>query len=330
VWLALVSCFWAAEGCSSTPEPALPPRMTQAQPRTTLKVMSFNVRCSIYCIFPAYWSSDLWWRNRVPRIVDTIGRHGPDLISFQEFTHSGDVDDVLARLPQYAAVYHAGDGRRRTWTDTTLFYDRARFELLERQEFWLCEATEGRSMWSWLRVPRLSIWLRLHDRITGESFYFGGAHFDNNRPAQSCSAEQILERTRAWSRELPLLLAGDLNSDANPESPWDSEGYTALVEGLEGHAFVSSIALLQAGASADGEARSVRYAGDGTVPRSLACFAGNPGEFPSCAIDHVMLGGAADWRVHDWVVDLHDYGRAGREPVFPSDHRAIMVELSLE
>jgi hypothetical protein len=43
-----------------------------------------------------------------------------------------------------------------------------------------------------------------------------------------------------------------------------------------------------------------------------------------------MVGGRGEWRVHDWVVDLRDYGHAGRKPVFPSDHRAIMVELSLE
>lgn len=258
-----------------------------------LRVMSFNVLCS-FC------SSDFDpWDDRVPWIADTIARHEPALVGLQELTFAEEVDEVLAAVPGYAAIYWDPD-EGAAYPDATVLYREALFEPVDVGFYWLSPTPDlpmSKGFADGFQLARLVTWAILRRLEDDAELLFATTHFDNNPPSQELSAPLVLERTAPLVQGRPGVLVGDYNSKP------DSVAYATLTGG-EPLALVDAFEL------------APQWAVDSNMEPPLTYDT-------STRIDHVLVTDDG-WRATRWVVDTWVYGP---EDNFVSDHFAIMAEL---
>ena len=244
-------------------------------------------------------------------------RHNPHLIGIQELITDVNVQELLDYLPNHDAVWANGTiigGYYVNYPDATLLYEKNTFEVLERGWYWLSPTPDRPSMGWKVSLFRIVIWARMLDLRSNTEFVFISTHFDNGGDNKVPSATLFMDRTGAWVEQgLPVIVTGDFNSQL------DSASYQILVEG-----------------NGDGFALNNTYdmAANPRFDRNNDEFTDNYGcprptrTWDNCLIDHIMLAGptGVNWRVSDWLVDIHDY--TGVDPYFPSDHRAYVATVS--
>jgi formylglycine-generating enzyme required for sulfatase activity/endonuclease/exonuclease/phosphatase family metal-dependent hydrolase/glycerophosphoryl diester phosphodiesterase len=263
------------------------------------RVMTFNVMCPV---------CDPWydpWEKRVRYIGDVFRRHDPDLIGLQELIIADDVKSILSFAHGYAAVFYSSDENSGAYPDATILYRTARFELVASGSFWLSPTPDvpwSKGFADGQVVPRIVIWARLHDRIDGIDIVFATTHFDSTDPHQRLSAPLVLERLSIIASSTPIIFVGDLNSE--PFHP--AYGILTGRAGNLGFHLEDAFALT-----------SVWHVDANTNP--------TPGYDPAGRIDHIMVAGGS-WSCTDWRADLYKYGSSIK---YPSDHRAIIADLSL-
>ncbi len=264
-------------------------RPAEEQVEAPLTVMTFNVLCS-FCNLAEFDP----WAERLEAFADIFERHDPDLLGLQELAAAGEVDDIAALLPSHETLFF--DDGVTAYPDAAVLYRRDRFEVLETGSYWLSPTPEEPFSTGFTDeggvIPRLVVWAHLDDSLGGE-LYFATTHFENTPPSQEHSAVLATERMQVWE-SLPIVFSGDLNAKVSDPA------YAVLAEG-----FVDTW-----------EAATERL-----VEHNSAT---EPAYDASTRIDHIFVGGAAEWTVEDWTVDLWVYGAEDR---LPSDHRAVVATL---
>ncbi|MBM4372015.1 MAG: endonuclease/exonuclease/phosphatase family protein [Deltaproteobacteria bacterium] len=270
-----------------------------------LVVMSFNVMCSM-CSNDQGGNEP--WAARVPHFADIIQRHAPDLIGLQELTFASEVDEILAVVPAYQAIYPRDlSPNLFGWTDNpdaTILYRADRFTVEQDGAFWLSETPDEdwSGGWADTNLPRVLVWARLRQVSDGRELWFATTHFDNNPPNQENSAPLVLDRLEPGASDAPVILVGDFNSRP------DTVAYATLTlgEGGQGFHVLDSFDLAEA------------WSAETNLEPP-------PGYDPTHRIDHIFVAGAAPWGCGRWTVDQTVYGPAGQ---FPSDHRPILAHLA--
>jgi endonuclease/exonuclease/phosphatase family metal-dependent hydrolase len=174
------------------------------------RVMTFNVMCSS-CAPEGFED----WEERVPYTGDTVRRHDPDLIGFQELFNGEEVAQIEAELPDYTTIWFAAaDPGDLDYADATIAYRSSMFAEVEHGFYWLSPTpdTPYSNGFASPQLPRLVVWARLRALAEDHEFVFATTHFDNNSPSQELSAPLVLERTAALADELPVIMVGDFNS----------------------------------------------------------------------------------------------------------------------
>lgn len=263
----------------------------------SVRVLSYNVLCSFCDSEEAYDP----WEERLAFFADIFERYDPDLLGLQELALPDEVDQIVALLPGYAALYF-DEPAELPDPDATILYREARFELLDHGYYWLSPTPDE----SWSKgfpggqfLPRLVGWARLRDVEADRELLFANTHFDANSPSQDHSAELVMQRTAPLAAEVPVIFVGDLNSEPA------SVAFTTLTTTTD-YPFRDAYELAAA-------------------PRQAANAVGpTPAWEPAGRIDHVLVSGA-NWEADDWAVDLYAYGPHSR---VPSDHYPIYAHLS--
>ncbi len=169
-----------------------------------MRVMSFNVRGS----FRDRGKAEAW-ENRAASNVETIERHAPDLIGFQELQR-GNLETYRERLPHYAHVLGPRYSNRAPYSFNAIFYDVRRLELLDSGGFWLSETPERFSA-SWgTRVVRSANLVRLRLPETGLSFLHLNTHLDHVSRLARMEGSKLILRELA-EEEGPVVVTGDFN-----------------------------------------------------------------------------------------------------------------------
>lgn len=173
-----------------------------------LKVMTFNVR----------YASDEGaqrWAVRRPVMVELIRRAAPDVIGTQELLQRQG-DDLIRALPGYRWF-----GRDRMGGHTNehmgIFYRPDRLTLIEHGDFWLSDAPEIVGSQSWgTDLPRMANWAVFETKeAKPHHFLFLDthlAHRDEDAEARDKAAVLILSRLPALAKNLPVVVAGDMNA----------------------------------------------------------------------------------------------------------------------
>lgn len=251
-----------------------------------LRVMSFNVRT------PADTEPGRRWEDRRGAMVEVIEQARPAVIGTQELT------PVQAKyLGEHLSGYRwFGRDRRGGDEDEHMgvFFDTEALALLESGDFWLSDTPEVAGSNTWGHpYPRMVTWGLFERRADGRKFYLLNTHLpyrEQDEPARVRGAKLLLSRIAALPAEVPVVLAGDFNSEPG------SDTWRTLTASLR---------------DARSEARQV----DG--PRqTFQGFGGNDQR----QLDWILLRGFQAQRFSTIATRPHG--------LFPSDHYPVMAELA--
>ncbi len=258
-----------------------------------LRVMTFNVLCSFCDGTYAPWDA------RVPWIADTVVRHEPDVVGLQELVTAAEVDQLLAELPEFSAIYF-GEGEA-AYPDATILYRPDQVEPLEQGWYWNSPTPDDPFSTGFIdgvQFPRIVGWAVLRRLSDDAQLLFSTTHFDNNAPSQELSAPLALERLGPFAATVPVVFVGDYNSRP------DSVAY-GILTGQGG--FTDSFDLAPG------------FSVVTNLPR-------RPVYDPTERIDHIFVTGGT-WSASSWMVDEWIYGD---DAELVSDHFAIVADLTVQ
>lgn len=156
------------------------------------------------------------WPHRKDAVQALVRYHSFDLFGTQEGLPNQIAD--LSRMQEYDHVGVGRDDGRDEGEHSSIFFRKARFQLLAHGDFWLSQTPEKPSVgWDGKCCNRLTTWARLRDRQTGKAFIVFSSHFDHEGVvARRESARLILRKARELASGLQVICLGDFNS--TPES----------------------------------------------------------------------------------------------------------------
>ena len=156
------------------------------------------------------------WPVRKKSIQLALAGMRPDILCVQEALEEQSA--FLAEImPGHSRVGVGRDDGRTQGEECTIFFDRARFEELGGDTFWLEEPTD-RPAAEWRLGPkRICTWVRLRDRESGQAFRIYNTHQYLTESARLSAVRIILAKIDSGDPTDAILVAGDFN--ARPDTP---------------------------------------------------------------------------------------------------------------
>jgi endonuclease/exonuclease/phosphatase family metal-dependent hydrolase len=258
---------------------------------TKLKVMTFNTMCD-FCKGSSFFDYD----KRVDEIQKSIRTLEPDIISLQEVRTVSQLKNILKPFEHYNLV--TSDYGLVSYADPAIIYDKTKYKLIEKGQFWL-GPNKGKFSFGWkFALPRQVHWVKLEDLETKQNFYFISSHFDNRIENLEGSVEMLRDFLK--DKTLPTIFAADTNLTT------DMLSYKKLVNNLLVNAF---------------DLRS-QFTAIGTYKSEKdLCYLRKGKKFPECRVDHILLSKNTSWKVYSFIVDANK----SKEMNFSSDHRPVMA-----
>jgi len=181
---------------------------------------SYNIRYSTNSVDVGYRK----WENRKSYVAQLIQQIGYHVVGLQEVT-SDQYNDLVTLLPEYT-LYSWG---RESATDSTkgervaIAYLTDRYTCLEKGRFFLGTDTESPTKAWDASLPRLSVWVKLQDKVTNEVFLFCSTHLDDKGvQAREESAKLICEQLlMKGDANCPMIVVGDMNAGYAEKSVYD-------------------------------------------------------------------------------------------------------------
>ena len=237
------------------------------------------------------------WQDRAPVIASLISFHGFDIIGTQEgLRHQ--LDDLSNMLPEFDRYGIGRDDGIIGGEHSAIFFNKDKFGLVEKGDFWLSETPEKPSKGWDAAINRICTWVKLVEKSSGKIFFVFNAHYDHKGVlAREESSKLVLKKIQGIAGNIPVMFMGDLNGDHTTN--W----YQLIAR--SGH-------LRDAYDSA-----SIRYANNG----SFNGF-GNSIEQRNI-IDHVFLSSSFNVIRHGILTDTY----MGK---YPSDHFPVLVEVDFK
>jgi endonuclease/exonuclease/phosphatase family metal-dependent hydrolase len=268
---------------------------TREQPRGQLAVMTFNIR------YGTANDAENSWPNRREFLFDVMRDANADLVGLQEAL-DGQMQELLAALPQYAAVGVGRDDGLRRGEFAAILYRRDRFAVSDAGTFWFSDTPEVIASKTWGNsITRICTWARLVDR-DGAAFWLHNLHLDHqSQPSRERSAALLLERiTSRRLREEPVIVTGDFNAGE------DNPVMTRLTRPSGGDApFVDTFRVRHPGEKVVGTANSFKF-----------------GAVEGDKIDYILVQPGTE------VLDAAIV-RTSRDGRYPSDHFPVTARITL-
>jgi len=151
------------------------------------------------------------WPDRREAIVQLLRDAQADVIGLQE-PSPNQFKYLAAELSDFTPVWYR-EGRSE-YTDVILFYRTDRFQELARGHFWLSPTPDKKFTSGFGNtLPRIVVWAKLADRVSGRELYAINTHFDNSQPSQQRMAE-LCEREIPvrMDAKVPMIFMGDFNT----------------------------------------------------------------------------------------------------------------------
>lgn len=238
------------------------------------------------------------WKQRYPVIASMVRFHGFEIFGTQECLYH-QLKDLQTLLRGYQYVGIGRDDGKQAGEYSAIFYEAARFKVLDKGNFWLSETPDKPSLgWDATCCNRICTWAYFEDKQSGKKFYVFNTHYDYQKDlARNESSKLILRKIKAIAGGKPVVFMGDLNGGN------DSEWYKRLAEST----------LLK---------DTYREAKDPFV---------NNGTFNSFGknldsddiIDHIFV--TQDFSVKKWGILSDSY-----HGKYPSDHFPVMAVIALK
>jgi glycerophosphoryl diester phosphodiesterase/exonuclease III len=158
-------------------------------------------------------------------MLELLDNYKPDLIGMQEALYF-QIKDLEEKLLDFRWIGLGRNGGSKS-EFMAVFYRNHRLEPLEFDHFWLSDYPEIIGSTTWGNSNRRMVtWIRFLDKLTNREFYFVNTHFDHRIEfARIQSAKLLLNRMQEFKNNVPIVLGGDFNADAE-----NSEPYSILVK----------------------------------------------------------------------------------------------------
>ncbi|MGN0468035.1 MAG: endonuclease/exonuclease/phosphatase family protein [Acutalibacteraceae bacterium] len=251
-----------------------------------IRVMSSNLRC--------FSLDDLGkksWFYRADLIIKNIEKETPDIIGFQECTklHYSYLCD---RLEGYDSILTYRDDSAFSEA-CPIFYRSSKYELIDKNSFWLSETPEEMSIDWGSACYRICSYVILKEKESEKQFVVFNTHLDHvSDEARIKGIGVILEKIDQFG-SLPSMIMGDFNAEE------DSETYKSVTENF----------------------LDVKYQTKNTM---TSCTYQNYGqELNRNCIDYLVIS-KKGFTVNSYKVVTDTY-----DGVYPSDHFPLSVSLTL-
>ena len=156
------------------------------------------------------------WPNRKEMVKSLVLFHEFDIFGTQEgFKHQ--LDGIL-EIDKFAYVGVGRDDGKDEGEHSAIIYDKNRFEVLDKGNFWYAENPEvpGKG-WDATCCNRICSWAKFKDTVSGKEFFFFNSHYDHQgRVARLESSKLLLERMKKIAGNTTFFCTGDFN--ATPDS----------------------------------------------------------------------------------------------------------------
>jgi endonuclease/exonuclease/phosphatase family metal-dependent hydrolase len=183
---------------------------TYAQKKTTLNIMSFNIRMN-------YQDDGVNnWEHRRLYMADLIKRYQPDLLGVQEayYPQYADMKDLLSDYGSFGPVES-----RQGAESVAAFYRKNQLTCLDSGTFWLSETPDVQSVGWDADLRRTVTWGAFHIKSNGQKVYLFVTHFDHKgKKAMEESAKLLLQKVLEIAGDNQAFITGDFNF--REESPY--------------------------------------------------------------------------------------------------------------
>jgi len=205
--------------------PALPAVSQQSSSKSSLTVMSFNVR------YINKKDGINAWANRKEKVAKVISSNEVDVVGLQE-PWLEQIQDLQKLLPKYNWFGWGRDKGNDEGEFTPIFYKKDKFTVLDKGIFWLSLTPEIAGSKDWdARFPRMVVWGHFKDKRDGKEFYFFNTHMGGEE-ARVEGAKILRRKIDQMTHGLPVVVTGDFNAtpDSTPYSIMVNEEYKVTIE----------------------------------------------------------------------------------------------------
>jgi endonuclease/exonuclease/phosphatase family metal-dependent hydrolase len=173
-----------------------------------IRVCSFNIRLS-----PGDRKTQNNWNDRKGAVVKLLKEKNPDIFGLQEVCPD-QAAYIDAAFPDFAKFGEHREADRKSGEASSIYFRKARFELIKGGTFWLSETPDipGKKGWG-AACPRVCSWAFLKDRLTGKKFCFANTHTDHvSSLARKEGMLLIIRRMKEFApKGTPIVFTGDHN-----------------------------------------------------------------------------------------------------------------------
>lgn len=176
------------------------------------KFMSFNIRYN-----SANDGEDLW-DLRKDDLVKMLNYYQPDFVGMQEVTPR-QLDFIAQHLETYNFIGYGRDGIGTDSEAIPIFYNKAKFELISNETFWLSETPSKISKGWDAALNRIALYGVFKNTSTNQIVHIINTHFDHRgEQARRESASLLINFVNKKQLENEnVVLMGDLNCQPNEE-----------------------------------------------------------------------------------------------------------------
>lgn len=172
------------------------------QNKETVRVMSFNIRCTNV-------GNDSW-EDRIGIVTETIVKSGADSVGVQEATPEW-METLDKELSSYSWVGVGRDDGKNEGEFSSIFYLKDKYNLIDSGTFWLSETPEEVSRGWDAGCNRVCTWAVLENKETKEQYVHINSHFDHvGIKAREESVKLILSHADKY-KDLPVVFTADMN-----------------------------------------------------------------------------------------------------------------------
>jgi endonuclease/exonuclease/phosphatase family metal-dependent hydrolase len=256
-----------------------------------VNVMTFNIR------YNNPGDGDDAWPNRKDMVAEIIRQHA-DIAGLQE-AQLDQIQDLEQRLPGYKWYGVGREDGKQQGEYCPIFYRANRYELLDKQSFWLSQSPEVPGSKSWdTAITRLVTMVRFRDVESDVKFWVLNTHFDHRGAvAREKSAQMLRQRFGKLAGSEPVMVTGDFNCLP------DSKPYAVMTADQPGQRLI--------------DARSIS---ERSPAGPDSTWSGFREIAPGRRIDFIFVGPDIKVQQHRTLGDRVN----GR---FPSDHLPVVAEL---
>lgn len=255
--------------------------------------MTFNTMCD-FCKGSKLSEFD----ERLKSITEIVINTQADIISLQELRSVEQLNTINSSLKDYGQI--VTQNLIFSYADPSILYNKKKMELMNSGQFWL-GPNSGNLSFGWkLSLPRQVLWARFKYQQT--EFLFMSTHIDNR--LENMDGSTIMIHDFIKDIKVPIILAGDTNQTSYmPE-------YKRLTQGT----FVNAYKIKN----------EFNIIGNKKQERDL-CYLKKGKVFPECLVDHILFSQSHPFEVKNYTIDI---SRNFKE-TFPSDHRAIFIDIKI-